>query len=402
MPSLPEPYLYVFTALEQTAWFAALRSLRTALTEQQAAEAAYARLFRALSETGHCDLPSAAAQGILWQDSSLSHYPGALGLKQAALKDLHMLQAYVSFDWQKAAQQATEQDLPGLTQLTPPSLDKTVHTFAQALSQQDAATVLELLLTAYRQNGTGELARFQAFRWQEGDFKGIAHPVDIDLARLVSLDRQISMLEANTLSFLTDKPAQHTLLYGSRGTGKSTAVRGLLNRYGAQGLRLVEVQPHDLKALPDITERLRNRPHKYILFVDDLSFESGDSSYGPLKTVLEGSLTARPANTLIYATSNRRHLVKEGFSDRPDPLNDDVHGWDTQNEKLALSDRFGLTITFPTASQKRYVEVVKGLLEHEGLNVKNIDARAVQFADWGNGYSGRTAQQFVDTLKSAD
>jgi hypothetical protein len=144
---------------------------------------------------------------------------------------------------------------------------------------------------------------------------------------------------------------------------------------------------------------IRLRPHCYILFVDDLSFEQGDNSYHQLKTLLEGSLTARPDNVLIYATSNRRHLVKEQFSDRPDPLNDDVHGWDTHHERLALSDRFGLTITFPDASQQRYLEIVKGLVNFENLEIENLDERAIRFAEWGNGYSGRTAQQFVDSAK---
>jgi uncharacterized protein len=117
--------------------------------------------------------------------------------------------------------------------------------------------------------------------------------------------------------------------------------------------------PKDLIALPEVIETVRFHPHRFVIFVDDLNFEAGDNAYGPLKTLLEGSLTERPDNVLVYATSNRRHLVREHFSDRPDPLSDDVHAWDTHNERLALSDRFGLTITFPDATQQRYLDIVR-------------------------------------------
>ena len=173
-----------------------------------------------------------------------------------------------------------------------------------------------------------------------------------------------------------------------------------MNLYADQGLRLIELQPAELNDLENVIERLRAQPLKFILFVDDLSFESGDNRYQPLKTLLDGSLNSRPDNVLIYATSNRRHLVREQFSDRPDPLNEDVHRWDTHNERLALSDRFGLTITFPSASQKRYLELVKGLADAKALAVDQLEARAIQFAEWGNGYSGRTAQQFMEQLQS--
>ena len=163
---------------------------------------------------------------------------------------------------------------------------------------------------------------------------------------------------------------------------------------------MVELAAVELASLPDLVLELRTSPHRFIVFVDDLSFESGDTSYQPLKSILEGSLAAQPENVLIYATSNRRHLIKEQFSDRPDPLNDDVHRWDTQHEKLALSDRFGLTITFPNPSQKRYLEIVMGLATQEKLESDDLRQRAIRFADWGNGYSGRTAQQFIDSVKA--
>jgi predicted AAA+ superfamily ATPase len=154
----------------------------------------------------------------------------------------------------------------------------------------------------------------------------------------------------------------------------------------------------DLAELPNIVEVLGKQPTRFIVFVDDLSFEVGDDRYHPLKTLLEGALQRRPDNILIYATSNRRHLVTERLRDRPDPLDDDVHAWDTQHERLALADRFGLTITFPNANQRAYLTIVQGLAEQLSLVVDDeLEARAINFAKWGNGLSGRVAQQFIDS-----
>jgi predicted AAA+ superfamily ATPase len=210
----------------------------------------------------------------------------------------------------------------------------------------------------------------------------------------------VARLRVNTEAFLAERGSHHTLLYGPRGSGKSTALRSLGGRYAAAGLRLIEVLPESLGELPQILGELRGRPHRYLLFVDDLSFEAGSGAYGPLKSLLEGSLGGRPENALVYATSNRRHLVGERFSERPGPLNDDVHAWDTQHERLALADRFGLVITFPDTTQRRYLEIVRSLAERDGLTDADLDAKAVRFAEWGNGYSGRTAQQFLEALKS--
>ena len=227
---------------------------------------------------------------------------------------------------------------------------------------------MEALLGAYRQNGAGDLARFPAFRWSGGALYGVSQPAWAEAERLVGLERQLERLDANTEAFLAGRGAQHTLLYGPRGSGKSTALRSLGGRYAEAGLRFVEVVPESLSELPTILETLRGRPHVYLLFVDDLSFEAGSRAYGPLKSLLEGALSGRPENALVYATSNRRHLVSERFSERPDPLNDDVHAWDTQHERLALADRFGLVLTFPDATQRRYLEIVRGLAEHDSAD----------------------------------
>lgn len=378
-----------------------LEALKDALNQRNAdvALTSYRRLFLELSKARVSDLPTAIASLLLEKDSSLSHYviqdEVPQGLLQAARHDLEVVFTLLKHDWQAETQRLTGKSLPPLNQLA--NADKRSENIAEKLKSADAS-VLDDLIRHYKQHGTGVLGKYTAFRWVNHQLWGIDFPVDIDMRRLIGLERQLGMLQTNTSAFLNRKPAQHTLLYGPRGSGKSTAVRSLLKSYAPQGLRLIELAAQEVLTLPEVIDMIRLRPHRYILFVDDLSFEQGDNSYHPLKTLLEGSLTARADNVLIYATSNRRHLVKENFSDRPDPLSDDVHRWDTHHERLALSDRFGLTITFPDASQQRYLAIVKGLLDFENLVLENVDERAIRFAEWGNGYSGRTAQQFVDSL----
>ena len=398
--------LYLFTGLGETAWGAALGALRAALADKDkaAAAAAYRELLRALATEGDSDLLAAAAAALLYSPSSVSRAAaeGELpkGLRMAALLDLETVLTQLGRDWTQEARALAGGGLPPLSELAAPPQDPRVAELARSLRRGDALWLLEHLLAGYRQHGSGPVARFEALRWSGRGFVGVAHPVRADMNRLVGLERQLELLKRNTLAFLADQPAHHTLLYGPRGSGKSTAIRSLVKLYGAAGLRLVELAPQELVELSAVIEALRGNPHHFILFLDDLSFEAGDTSYHPLKSLLEGSLAERPENVLIYATSNRRHLVREGFKDRPDPLDDDVHAWDTHNERLALADRFGLTITFPSATQQRYLEVVRGLAERDGLAADGLDEKAIRYAEWGNGYSGRTAQQFIDALKA--
>jgi uncharacterized protein len=398
--------LFVFDALANADWAQALELLKLTLPEKDRDPVllAYAEVVHALTERGAPDVLTAAAEDLLWGNSSLSHLAMTgssipTGLKQAAQLDIEELFSFINRDWYGETLKVVSRSLPKLRELSPPAKDVRITELVRMLQRNDP-TILEHIISTYQQHGTGDLSRFEAFRWTNGVLKGVAHPVQIEMERLVAVERPLSLLKKNTLAFLSKKPAQHVLLYGPRGSGKSTAIRSLLKKYSAASLRLIELSAKDLTALPEVIEAVRFHPHRFVVFVDDLNFETGDNGYQPLKTLLEGSLTERPDNVLVYATSNRRHLVKEQFSDRPDPLNDDVHAWDTQNERLALSDRFGLTITFPDATQQRYLEIVRGLIAKENLKVENLDEKAIKFADWGNGYSGRTAQQFVDSLRS--
>ncbi len=260
---------------------------------------------------------------------------------------------------------------------------------------------IEELAAYYRQYGTGVFAEYLAFRWQSGEFVSVKNPDPVRLSNLTGYELQKQALLKNTEFLLAGFPALHVLLYGSRGSGKSSLVKALLNEYGERGLRLIEVSKADLKDLPLIVEKLRNVPHKFIIFVDDLSFEEDDDAFKSLKVVLEGSLTARPQNVVVYATSNRRHLIREFFDDRPRPKDgDEIHAWDTVQEKLSFSDRFGLTLTFEPANQDTYLTIVQHLSEQANipLSWEEIKPRALQWATRHNGRSGRTARQFVDFL----
>lgn len=271
-------------------------------------------------------------------------------------------------------------------------------------SAADWGALVDDLAAYYARAGTGLFARFRAFRWvdvgEEGHLEGIARPDPVSLVELIGYDAERRLLIRNTEHFLAGYPANNVLLYGDRGTGKSSTIKALLNEYGEQGLRLVEVPKQRLADFARILGLLRERRERFIIFVDDLSFDEGQTEYKDLKAVLEGSLEARPANVLLYATSNRRHLVQERFRDRAEPGSDEIHAQDTTQEKLSLSDRFGITLTFLAPNQDRYLAIVEGLAAQRGLAITAADLRerALRWTLLHNARSGRTARQFVDHL----
>ena len=203
----------------------------------------------------------------------------------------------------------------------------------------------------------------------------------------------------NTESFVCGLPANNVLLYGDRGTGKSSTIHAILNAYKEQGLRMIEIPTSAVEELSLIREYLADSPMKFIIYIDDLSFDSQDNAFTELKAALEGGLSACQPNTLIYATSNRRHLIKENFSDRED----DVNKNDTRQEQLSLSDRFGLTITFINPDKKDYLDIVEKIAADRGLQVdaQRLDAAAEQWAVRRGGRSPRCARQFIDHVESA-
>ncbi|NEQ32516.1 MAG: ATP-binding protein [Leptolyngbya sp. SIO4C5] len=332
------------------------------------------------------------------QQAELSQLPPAL--VQAARSDLRILQNLYRCQSEEVVRWVgclCEESIS----LVPWTLEKdAVPDWTQ---RSDWAEAVSALATHYQQQGTGLFAEFRALRWQQGQLAGIAHPDPVRLDELAAYDHPRRMLIRNTEFLLAGRAALHVLLYGSRGSGKSSLVKALVNEYGDRGLRLIEVTKANLQALPQIVERVRSLPQKFIIFVDDLSFEEDDESFKALKVVLEGSVTARAQNLVVYATSNRRHLVREFFDDRPRPSDaDEIHTWDTVQEKLSFSDRFGLTLTFEPADQSTYLVIVHHLAQQAEIDLpaNELEARALQWATRHNGRSGRTARQFVDFLSA--
>ncbi len=255
----------------------------------------------------------------------------------------------------------------------------------------------------YRQHGVGIFGRYRAFRWQRADGRGrlvpVAHPDPVRLSDLVGYEAQKAAVLANTERLLAGLPAQNVLLYGDRGTGKSSLVKALVNEFAGRGLRLIELGRSDLRDYPEILVAVRGRPQKFILMVDDLSFEEAETEYKSLKSLLEGTLEARPPNLAVYATSNRRHLVREFFGDRPPP-GDEIHPADTQQEKLSLVDRFGLRVRFLAPDRDGYLEIVRTLAAGRrlALDGRDLEAEALRWALSNGGWSGRAARQFIDSI----
>nr|WP_260401645.1 ATP-binding protein [Burkholderia stagnalis] len=245
-----------------------------------------------------------------------------------------------------------------------------------------------------------------AFRWHGDDratrtLEPIASPALIGFDALRNVERQAAIVERNTRQFVRGGAANHVLLTGARGTGKSSIVKACLHAFAKDGLRLIEVSKEGLNDLPAIVERVRARPERYIVFCDDLSFESGETGYKGLKTVLDGSVASDLSNVLVYATSNRRHLLPEHASDNADVSraeNGELHPGDAVEERISLSERFGIWVTFYGFSQDQYLAVVDSRLAEAGFDAAQIRAArepALQWALERGARSGRIAAQFV-------
>lgn len=258
--------------------------------------------------------------------------------------------------------------------------------------------VLQALADHYRDFGRTIAAKYIALGWEKGLF-GIEKFDPITLDSLIGIDMQKEALNSNTERFLRGKGAQNTLLFGDSGTGKSSSVKALVNRYHSEGLRLLELKKHQLNELEAVMEKLIGSRYRYIVFLDDLSFEDNELGYKPLKAALEGRASEIPENVLIYATSNRRHLIKETWRDRA-VEDEDVHISDTVQEKLSLAERFGLLVSFSVPGQAQYIEIVKALCaKQEIAYTEETEKAALQWAMFHHGRSGRTAKQFVNSLR---
>lgn len=248
-----------------------------------------------------------------------------------------------------------------------------------------------------------------AFRWRRRDsifgsigfLQPVKHVSDITFEDLKNIDRQRDAIRDNTKNFIQQKPANNILLTGARGTGKSSLIKASLHEFSAQGLRLIEVEKEHLADLADITDLLADRPERFIVFCDDLSFEDGESGYKAMKSALDGSISAQVDNILIYATSNRRHLLPEYMKDNESYVHGDdgeIHPGEVVEEKISLSERFGLWLSFYPPKQDEYLEIVAHWLRHFGLSDVQIGSARADALVWAlerGSRSGRVAWQFA-------
>ncbi|MCF0135182.1 MAG: ATP-binding protein [Lachnospiraceae bacterium] len=250
------------------------------------------------------------------------------------------------------------------------------------------------------QYGYGMYSRYFMFYLSEaGQIIPVRNPDPITMDQLLGYEREKQIIRDNTLALLKGKPAANMLLTGDAGTGKSSTIKAMVNELHERGLRILEVRKEQLHQIPGILDELSENPLKFILFIDDLSFTKDDDNFSTLKAILEGSVSARSSNVVIYATSNRRHLVKESFTDRD---GDDVHRNDTMQELVSLSDRFGLQVTFRRPDKKTYLEIVHYLAEEMGIEMKGeeLDLEAERYVLGRGNRSARAARQFIDILLS--
>lgn len=271
----------------------------------------------------------------------------------------------------------------------------------------EASTVEEFMadmVQFYKDFGVGKLGLNKAFRIEHGkDGKPMIVPITriahVNLDDLVGYEIPKQKLIENTEAFVRGRKANNCLLFGDAGTGKSSSIKGILNRYYDEGLRIIEVYKHQFQDLNDVIAQIKNRNYKFIIYMDDLSFEEFEIEYKYLKAVIEGGLEKKPDNVLIYATSNRRHLIRETFKDKED-RDEELHTNDTVQEKLSLVARFGVTIYFGKPDKKQFQEIVRELAKKNGIDMSD-DELFLEANKWElshGGLSGRTAQQFIDYL----
>ncbi len=396
--------LCVYQGLQQDPYIASLMEL---LSERLAcadrAAAAYSRFYQLLCGPGGApSLSQAVADRVRHADNLFTRLCAAGRLEElpphlteAVRRDLAALSALAQLsctDVKKHLQQLFPNDAAAIGFLP------------EYPAGGDAAQIMDITgLAAYhKKNGYGIFARSNALALDLSEGLGlrpVQNPDDIRLEQLKGYAREREQVVDNTLSLLTGKPANNILLYGDRGTGKSSTVKAVLNEFAPQGLRLIEVPKHQLAYLSQVIGLLAESPLKFIIFTDDLSFGDSDDSYTALKAVLEGSVSKLPSNMVIYATSNRRHLVRQTFSGRE---GDEVHLADTRDETASLSDRFGITITFLSPDKLRFLDIVAAIAADRGLTLdeETLSAAANRWAARRGSFSPRTASQFVDWASS--
>lgn len=334
-------------------------------------------------------------------------------LNRAALHDLRIFKELYDFDLLKMAEALGADDFDIVLSYEAGERESHVYNtricsricaLAQKLSGSRTAEEMKDTLTQfYGEYGVGKFGLHKAFRVARADglvrIEPVSKTAHVCLSDLVGYELAKKKLTENTEAFVNGKKANNCLLYGDAGTGKSTCIKALANEYYSKGLRIIEVYKHQFQDLNEVVAQIKNRNYKFIIYMDDLSFEEFEIEYKYLKAVIEGGLEKKPDNVLIYATSNRRHLIRENFRDREE-RDEDLHINDTVQEKLSLSARFGVTIYFGAPDMKQFQEIVRRLAEKEGIEIpeQELLAKANQWELSHGGLSGRTAQQFIDHI----
>lgn len=257
----------------------------------------------------------------------------------------------------------------------------------------------------YKEYGVGKFGLHKAFSVMNRDGHVMINPItktaDNRLSDLIGYEQQKQKLIENTEAFVSGRPANNCLLFGDAGTGKSTSIKALLNEYYSRGLRMIELYKHQLKDLPEVIRQIKNRNYRFIVYMDDLSFEDFETDYKYLKAVIEGGLERKPDNVLIYATSNRRHLIRENYTDKI-RSDDELHTADTVQEKLSLAYRFGVTVYFGKPDKRSFQQIVRTLALRKGISMSD-DELMLEANKWEiahGGMTGRTAEQFIIHLQS--
>lgn len=334
-------------------------------------------------------------------------------INQAALHDIEIFKEFYDFDFTPVMKALGVPEYAMLLDYQASTQESRVYNkricericelAARFQSDHTPEEMKDTLTEFYRDYGVGKFGLHKSFRIVHKEdgvhIEPILNIAHVKLSDLVGYELAKQKLVDNTEAFVSGRKANNCLLYGDAGTGKSSSIKGIANEYYDRGLRIIEVYKHQFQDLNDVIAMIKNRNYKFIIYMDDLSFEDFEIEYKYLKAVIEGGLEKKPENVLIYATSNRRHLVREKFSDKEE-REDDLHKGDTVAEKLSLVSRFGVTIYFGAPDKKQFQEIVRKLAERHGIEMEE-ETLLLEANKWElnhGGLSGRTAQQFVDYL----
>ena len=385
--------LSAYRALKQTPVFSAAMALLDTLKSSQGEQAleAYSNLFYTLRAEGFDSMGHWLWTRLRFDESPYAHL-AEMGQTDAALE------------------QAARRDVAALTALAGVDCETYLHTMAAQLGEEFSPVLEELprwsnevpftfesLTRFYQEQGSGLFAHYRAFLWEEGKLIPVADPDCPKPMDLLGYELQRDQVEANTRKMFSGHQANNVLLFGDGGTGKSATVKSMLYLPGMEDLRLIEIQKENITGLPSLIRSLGDKRHKFILFIDDLAFDQDDKTYSSMKTILEGSLEKRPANVVIYATSNRRHLVRQTFSER---AGEEVDTFETISEKTALAERFGLRIPYLTMNKVSYLALVEHLAKQAGIEMEKSELHAKAMT-WEIRHAGRTprvARQFIASL----